>query len=339
MARRSRELTSLSWSDQLASTLEQASTAIGRLDARFCATPATSAWQMRAAWTGYARALQLQGIEIDEIDVFSHECGVVLPGRSRGATLDDPFVALPRWRACFAGNASRHWREDLGALVAPDPTYAGPRLVRALEALRQVALAEKAIEAWLALPLLLQRIGVTQTLLPCLVVGEKRLRFDQLADETVLRRLLKALGDAADAGLARLEAIERDRHRAARAIAALSRPGALPRLAARFQLRPMVSPQAIAREFGITIGGAGKLLARAAEAGLAREVRGTQAWKLYLAPDLAVVFGFVAPPRGRPRAEPPALPRDPPIADILGAFDAEMAAFDRAHPASAEGAN
>ena len=328
MSHRPSALTSLPWSAGLAALLEQASTAIGRLDARVSAGFSVVPWQRRAAWTGYARALQLQGHEIDEIDVYSWGCALPLPGRPRLATLDDPFSGFAPWQAQFAGNARRHWREDLGALVTPDPAYAGPKLVRALEAVHQISLANTSIEAWLALPLLFQRIGVTQALLPCLVAGEKRLRFDQPPDQAVLRRLLKALAEAAETGLERLLAVERDRLNAARAIAAAFRPGALPRLAARLQVRPVVSPHAITREFKITIGGAGKLLARAAEAGLVREVRGTQAWKLYLTPDLAVAFGFVSPQRGRPRSDSPPLPHDRDLATVLAAFDAEMAAFD-----------
>lgn len=331
MSSRSSALTALAWTDNLAAALEPASMAIARLDARISASSCVSAWQMRAAWSGFARALQLQGHEIDEIDVFAWGCGVHLPARPRLPTLDDPFAGFPRWQTQFADNARRHWREDLGVLVTPDADYAGPRLVRALEALRQISCGEPTIDAWLTLPLLLQRLGFTRALLPCLVVGEKRLRCGQPADESVLRRLLKSLGEAAATGLDRIEALERARLRAGRAIAAAHRAGALPRLAARLQSRPVASPQAIAREFRITISGAGKLLARAAEAGLVREVRGTQAWKLYLAPDLAVAFGFVDPPRGRPRRDPPPLPHDRDLAAILAAFDEDMAAFDLAH--------
>lgn len=330
MARRSSALTSLPWSDPLAAALEHAARAIGRLDARISASPVRSAWQIRAAWSGYAKALQLQGVEIDEIDVFAWGCALPLPGRARLSTLDDPFDGFARWRDQFEGNARRHWREDLGARVVPDPTYTGPALIRGLEAVRQISIVERSIDAWLALPLLLQRMGVTAALLPCLVAGEKRLRFDQPADEAVLRRLLKALAEAAATGLDRVDAIERDRFRAARAILATARPGALARFAARLQARPVASPQAIATEFGISISGAGKLLVRAAEACLVREVRGKQAWKLYLTPDLAVAFGFAAPPRGRPRAEPPSLPHDRDLAAVLRAFDEDMAAFDRA---------
>lgn len=98
--------------------------------------------------------------------------------------------------------------------------------------------------------------------------------------------------------------MERDREQAGREIAAAFRPGALPRLAARLQTKPVTSPQALSSEFGITLAAAGRLLARAAAAGLVREVRGKQAWKLYLAPDLATVLGLVAPARERLRTEP-----------------------------------
>ncbi|MBN8846733.1 MAG: hypothetical protein J0I73_01355 [Sphingomonas sp.] len=83
MARRSSALTSLPWSDPLAAALEQAALAIGRLNARISASPVRSAWQIRAAWSGYSKALQLQGVEIDEIDVFAWGCAIPLPGRAR----------------------------------------------------------------------------------------------------------------------------------------------------------------------------------------------------------------------------------------------------------------
>lgn len=331
MPQRCAALTSLPWSDALAASLEQATAAIARLDARNSATSVGTAWQLRAAWTGYARALQMQGQEIDEIDVYLWGCALPLPGRQRLSTTHDPFDAFADWQTQFAGNAKRHWLEDRGALVEPDPGYAGPQLIRALEALRQISIVEPGIEAWLALPLLLQRLGVTRTLLPCLVTGEKRLRFGQPADEALLRRLLKALAQVAEGALDRLDALERDRLRAARAILAAHRPGALPRLLARLQVRPVASPQVIADEFGVTISGAGKLLTRAADAALVVEVRGTQSWKLYAAHDLAVTFGLIAPKRGRPRVEPPPLPHDRSLAEVLRSFDDEMAAFDRNH--------
>lgn len=315
---------------------ERASLALGRLDARISDSPVGSAWQLRAAWTGYATALRLQGHEVDEIDVFSWGCALSLPGRPRLSTLDDPFADFACWQAQFAGNARRHWRDDLGALVEADPSYGGPRLLRALEAVRQIAMREPAIDAWLSLPLLLQRMTITRCPLPCLVVGEKRLRFGQPTDEAVLRRLLKSCAEAADTGLERLYAIERDRLRAARTIQAASRPGALPRLLTRLQAKPMVGPQTIAREFGLGISGAGKLLARAAHAGLVREVRGTRAWKVYITPDLAVTMGLAAPARGRPRRDAAPLLHDRDLSDVLAAFDAEMASLAPLLPSDAD---
>jgi len=55
--------------------------AIARLDARISVSSVASAWRRRAAWSGYAKALQLQSAEIDEIDVFSWGCGIQIASR------------------------------------------------------------------------------------------------------------------------------------------------------------------------------------------------------------------------------------------------------------------
>jgi hypothetical protein len=141
-------------------------------------------------------------------------------------------------------------------------------------------------------------------------------------------RLLEGLTKAAQTGLERAEALERGRTRAAGVIAATRRPGALLALLTRVQLTPVCAPQAIAGELGLTLAGAGRLLARAAGNGLLREVSGRHSWRLYLPPDLAVVFGFAPRPRGRPRAESPPLPPQSPqrdLSEVLAEFDRELA--------------
>lgn len=65
----------------MVAAIASATAAIARLDARICVSPVAKAWAARAAWTGYAKALQLQSAEIDEIDVFSWRCGLPLPHR------------------------------------------------------------------------------------------------------------------------------------------------------------------------------------------------------------------------------------------------------------------
>ena len=332
MAQRLASLTSISLDRALARLVEDAATAIGRLDARITASPVAAAWRLRAAWTGYAHALQLQGHEIDEIDVFAFGCGIQVPGRAHLTTVYDPFEQFEPWRRQLVDRPAQHWREGIGAAVDPDPNYAGPRLIRALEALRQISLGDPSIEAWLALPVLLARMGITQTPLPCLVSGEKRLRFAQAADPALLRRLLRALAEHATTGLARLDALEHDRNLAVKSIAASARQASLTRLAAQLQFKPVTSPQGLSSEFGITIAGAGKLLSRAEAAGLVKEVRGTQAWKLYLTPDLAVSFSLAPPARGRPRGNPPPLSSDTKLAASLDAFDREMAQLIDRYP-------
>lgn len=325
-------LTSLPWTSELAALLEAASLAIGRLDARVCASSMAEAWQLRAAWTGYARALQLQSIEIDEIDVYSWGCGHNLPNRARRSSVADDFAGFEPWRSALAAHG-RHWREDLPFTPdLPEGFEKAPALLRALEITAQSARATGTVQPWLALPMLLQRLGVTQTPLPCLVGGDKGFRLSTRANEAVVRRLLKALIAAAGVSLTRLDAMEADRRRAIAAIAAERRAGLLPRVLALSQQTPLLAPQRVASRLRISLSGAGKLLARAAALGLLIEVSGRGSWRLYLVLDLAVTFGFANPTRGRPRSDPPALPHDRAIADILEAFDAEMIAFTRQYP-------
>lgn len=329
-------LTSLAWTPELATLLETASLAIGRLDTQVCASSVASAWRLRAAWTGYARALQLQSVEIDEIDVFSWGCGLVLPQRAPRSSVADDFAPFLLWRTAMAARG-RHWREDLPfALDLPDGFAAAPALLRAFEITRHFACATGTAESWLALPMLLQRLGVTQTPLPCLVGGDKAFRLAPRADEALLRRLLKAVAQAASDGTARLVAMETDRARAVAAIVAERRPGLLPRVLAFAQYAPLLSPQLVSTHLRISLSGAGKLLARAAARGLWIEVSGRRSWRTYLPPDLAIAFGFAPPQRGRPRSEPPPLLQDRNLAGIIDAFDMEMDDFSRRYPQLAE---
>ena len=320
-------LTSLPWTAELATLLETASLAIGRLDARVSASSVASAWRLRAAWTGYASALQLQSLEIDEIDVYAWGCGLVLPRRAPRSSVGDPFEAFVPWRTAMTGRG-RHWLEDLPFTPELSGEFtAAPALLRALEIVRQYAVATGDEQPWLALPTLLQRLGVTKTPLPCLVVGDKRFRLSLRPDDAMLRRLLKAVAQAAHDGLARLDAMETDRARAIAAIARERRPGLLIQLLAFVQHNPLLSPQHVSTRLQLSLSGAGKLLTRAAQLGTLVEVSGRRSWRTYLPPDLAVVFGFVPPPRGRPAA-PPALPHDRALLGVLEAFDAEIAEFD-----------
>jgi len=65
----------------MVTAIAAATAAIARLDARIIVSPVAKAWSTRAAWSGYARALQLQSAEVEEIDVFSWGCDLKIPGR------------------------------------------------------------------------------------------------------------------------------------------------------------------------------------------------------------------------------------------------------------------
>jgi len=82
----------------------------------------------------------------------------------------------------------------------------------------------------------------------------------------------------------------------------------------------------VSEALDLTISGAGKLLMRARELGMVHEISGRESWKLYIASDLAVRYGFANAPRGRPPALP--APGDP-LSDVLAKFDEEMAEVDR----------
>jgi hypothetical protein len=318
--------------------IERASVSIGRLDALVSASSVARAWSLRASWTGYARALRLQGVEIDDIDVFSWGSGVIVPGRPRFQTTIDYFSAFAPWRDRL-DQTGRHWAEELPFSVRPEPGRSRvPVLRRALYLLTDFLKADPSIMAWLALPVFLHRLGLTEAPLPCLVSGDRQLlNATRERDRGVaVRRILRSLEAAAIAGRQSLRAIEDARAISTAAVVGERRPSSLGRLATLLMVAPVQSPEAVARRLKLTLSGAGKLLARAAAVGLVVEVSGRRAWRVYVVPDLAITLGFVAAPKGRPALRPslPSPSRD--LADILAQFDSELAAFDARFPSESE---
>ncbi|MFD2138673.1 hypothetical protein ACFSLT_31475 [Novosphingobium resinovorum] len=221
-------LSAIAWTPDLVSALADASSAIGRLDARISATALAPAWHLRASWTGYAKALSLQHLEIEEIDIISRQCGLQLAGRPRLETAGAPFSALEPWRNRLAEKEGRHWREDLPfSFDLPAGWDEAPALARALALLDDWARRDRTITPWLAFPMVLRRMGLTQRTLPCLVMGDPGQRFVQGDRPALLKRLLKQLRRSAEDGLTRLERLEDTVQRGAATIAAQHRPGKL----------------------------------------------------------------------------------------------------------------
>lgn len=321
-----RDLSEPVWTPKLASALERAAASIGRLDARVSASSVALSWRRRASWTGYTTALRAQGAEIDEIDIFGRECAVDLPGRPRMPTHLDDRDALLEWQKSLAERDVRHWRDDLpiSTVVAEDWSQR-PVLLRALEIVGRHARADRTITPWLTVPALLRSMKVTQVALPCLAIGDKALRLSPRDAQAIVIRNLRAFGDRAEEGLEQLQALEDDRLRAAAAVSGAHRPGKLINLLALLQFVPVVSPRLIARQLGITISGAGKLLSRAADVDLVVEVSGRQAWRTYVARDIAIRFGLIQRPVGRPPAPPRYVVN---LEPALAEFDREMAELD-----------
>jgi len=319
---------------EMGASIEAAALAVGRLDSRISGSSQRQTWHLRASWTGFARALQLSGVEIDEIDVFSWGVGASLPGRPKRNTLTDPYAAFPAWRERLA-RTGRHWAEDLPfTLDTRNRLGAEPRLIRAFDLLAQWLQVEPGLGAWLALPILLHRLGVSGTPLPCLVAGDRRLRSGARDPAALLRGLLRALADRADEGLAMHALMERTRAQALATLQEQRRPGALGRLTALMQVAPLQTPEAVSRRLRLTLSGSGKLLQRAAELGLVHEISQRRSWRVYLTPDLAQSLGFVAAPRGRPPLLP--TPTINELGKVLVDFDREMAAWDTHFGASTD---
>jgi len=321
-----RPLSDLPWTADLAIALADASSAIARLDARICASSFAPAWKLRASWTGYAAALRLQQFPLEEIDIIAENCGIRLAGREAPSTAAEPFAAYHPWLARLAQADGRHWREDLPFSFDPPTGWAeAPVLVRALALLDHWARADGSSAPWLGLPLVLRRLGITTATLPCLVVGDAGQRFALDPRPVLLKRLLKQLRRSAEEGVARLDRLEETARRSAATIATEHRPGKLAELGRVALSRPCLAARSLAPLLDLTISGAGKLLQRAARLGLLVETSQRGTWRSYVAPDIAIALGFVAPDRGRPRAAPRPFPA---LDTMLAVFDSEMAALD-----------
>ncbi|WP_022684428.1 MULTISPECIES: hypothetical protein [Sphingomonadales] len=317
------------YTPKMVTAIAAATAAIARLDARIIVSPVAKAWSTRAAWSGYARALQLQSAEVEEIDVFSWGCDLKIPGRPPLPSHLDLFDRFAEWRAALQDDDRLRWRDRLPTAIG-DPATATEHapLVRALDTVRQLARIDHSIMAWLSLPFALRDRGLVASPLPCLAGGAKAFRLKPRPNDDDWLAVLRALESAATIALQRLHSLERHYRDAQRAIAAEYRPGALPALLALIQYRPLLSPQSAAELLCMSIAGASKLFERAATAGLLVEITQRRSWRQFLTPDLAADFGYVRPKRGRPAKEPPPLPVDRDLAAVFDAFDTEMAALD-----------
>ncbi|HWJ71513.1 MAG TPA: hypothetical protein VNS79_15825 [Sphingobium sp.] len=304
--------------------------AISALDARISVSPMMPGWRTRASWSGYTAALQWQGFELDEIDVYSWGCGLKLPGRPLLHTRLDPFGAFAAWQDMLATGPGPDWRATLPPAIGEVVEASDhPALIRALDLVRQWARVDSTAAAWLGAPMILTGLSLTSTPLPCLVVGAKAFRLKRAPDEVDWIRAIKALTGAARAGLDRLDALERHYRRGVHVLTQSYRPGALPELLALVQVRPLLSPQSVANALGLSVAGASKLLERAVAAKLMVEIGQRKSWRRFLPPDLAIRLGLAEPRRGRPPLSPLALPGNHAVVAAVEALDQVMAKINR----------
>ena len=318
------------YTPEIASAIAICSAAIARLDARISGSFVSKPWIVRAAWSGYAGALQLQGAESEEIDVFSRACDLKIPERHVRATNLDEFGRLGPWLQEIASSDTLAWRDALPtAVITPDQASQHPPLIRALDRIRQIARLDHSLAPWLGLPFALRDEGLSSTPLPCLAGGAKAFRMKRSPSDADWLVVIRSLRSAADDQVDRLDLLERLYRDSQRAIHKEFRPGALPALAALSMFRPLLSPQRVSTLLDLSVAGASKLLERAVAAGLLVEITQRKTWRAFLAADLAVRFGFVKAKLGRPRHEPPPLPLDRDLAEIFDDFDLQMAQIDK----------
>ena len=307
MQRARNPLTDVTWTPDLVTALADASAAIGALDARVSNSLLTVVWQNRVKLTGYAAALRLQQEPIEEVDVFSHFCGLRLPGREIPQTNSDPYAEFAEWEAMLADGKDRHWREVLPfTFELPSGWQSAPNLVKALVVLERWVKADQSKLAWLQGPILLHQFGLTNAVLPNMVFGDATMCNPNTRSEVVLRRLLRQLCEAAEIGLGRFGAMEETLVRFASVLANEKRPGRLDDLGMLLLVEPLLTPREVANHLGMTVAGAGKLLQRAAEQDIVCEISGRGTWRAYATRDIALALNLIGPKHGRPRNAPPA---------------------------------
>jgi len=315
---------------EIVRSLARCTGAIIALNARISVSPVAKPWRIRAAWSGYTTALQLQAVEVDEIDVFSWACSVKVLGRPLISTTLDPFEGFAAWQHSLAAHDDASWRDHLPTTIGERAeAREHPPLVRALDLVRQHARVDGTLRPWLWTPAMLCGLGLTETPIPCLAAGVKAFRLKRTPADTDWAAAFNGLSRAAETGLERLDELEQLHRRGLQTLVNEYRPGALPRLLALSLTRPLLTPQSVSVALDLSVAGASKLLERAAAAELLVEITQRKTWRQFLTPDLAVVFGFASPKRGRPTLMPPALPVSRDLADVLDTFDREMEAIDR----------
>jgi hypothetical protein len=198
------------------------------------------------------------------------------------STIHVDYAGYRPWIERMSANTSGHWNVALPFTAVPPDFRDWPPLCAAVEILHQWAKADLSTDPWLGLPELLYGMRLSARPLPCLVVGDRGLRQrGQVQSAAAASKILHGAASAAEAGLTCLRWLEDDRARAIVAITNEHRPGMLPDLMALMMAAPVMSPEALVRLIPaatggrtISLSGAGKLLNRAAELGLVREVSG-----------------------------------------------------------------
>jgi hypothetical protein len=293
-------LLNVEWNAELAGLLADCIAAISRLDARVSASFFKQSWLKRASYRGFAAALRAQHIELEEIDVFNADFGIVSDRDIDRRNLDI-VSSLPKWQTELDARPITHWNENLPFSFDPPPNWeTAPQLLRALEVNAFWSRHDHSIDCWLRMPQLLHSMNITSSPLPCLAGGDPAFRSMPRNAEGNLRRSLKRLTRAAQDGSHLLDGLERLVSDMTRSLSSELRRNSLKTLCIMILDKPVITPVSFARSTGLSTSGSGKLMKRAVALGIISPIKSASSWKMYIARDMATRLNIIKAPVGRP---------------------------------------
>jgi hypothetical protein len=270
--------------------IEAVCVAIGEINGRYINSLCKKPWLYRVAWSGYAQALQLTGVETDSDDIFRQSLEPNLMGKG-------PKVGFEyqQWWSALRDRQTTNWW-DKASVGRPELTATGSRLQQLLLWYAKAGMTDQ-LKACLSWPFALVRFKLSAVPLPCLVTGHA---FPAPLTPYKALIMLKRLHRQAHEGLRLLDQLEAAHSAFASRLVTVRKPKQLIRLSALSMAMPVLEPVLVARRFDLSLAAAGRLLRHAEELNLVVEVTGRGTWKRYVAIDIARELDIRPRSAGRP---------------------------------------
>lgn len=280
----------LDTSPEILSAIESVCFIIGEVNGRYINSLCKKSWLYRAAWSGFAQALQLTGVETDSEDIFRQSLEPTLIGKRAKAGSN-----YQQWWSAMRDRKTVSWWDD-GSIVRPEMTITGSRWQQLFRWYLEAGVQDQ-LRACLSWPFALVRLKLSTIPLPCLVTGHA---FPAPLTPYKALIMLKRLHRQAEEGLRLLDQLEAAQRAFASRLVSVRKPKQLIRLSALLMAMPVLEPVIVARRFSLSLAAAGRLLRHAEELNLVAEVTGRGTWKRYVAIDIARELDIRPRTAGRP---------------------------------------